>query len=72
MCISVGEKLRGSSHESDTGYFPSIPMKPYTSKNFAAWDISEGPQLPKILYKIVQSLKFSKDCKIVMKDCNLT
>ena len=31
----------------------------------------EGPQLPKILYKIVQSLKFSKDCKIVMKDCNL-
>ena len=29
---------------------------------------SEGPQLPKILYKILQ---FSKDCKIVMKDCNL-
>ena len=30
---------------------------------------AEGPQLPKILYKIVQSSKY---CKIVMKDCNLT
>ena len=26
---------------------------------------TRGPQLPKILHKIVQSLKFSKDCKIV-------
>ena len=33
--------------------------------------VTEGPQLPKILYKIVQSLKFSEDCKIIMKDCNL-
>ena len=31
----------------------------------------EGLQLTKILYKMVQSLKFSKDCKIAMKDCNL-
>ena len=32
----------------------------------------KGPQLPKILYKIVQSLKFGEDCNIVTKDCNLT
>ena len=39
----------------------------YGSNNF---ERIEGPQLPNILYKIVQSLKFSKDCKIVMKDYN--
>ena len=40
-------------------------------KNNVACVSLEGLQLPKILYKIVQSLKFSKVCKIVMKDCNL-
>ena len=32
-------------------------------------DQPRGPKLKKILYKIVQSLNFNKDCKIVMKDC---
>ena len=31
-----------------------------------------GSATPKILHKIVQSLKFGEDCKIVTTDCNLT
>ena len=55
----------------------SITTTPLSTAGFdsagATSLVSEGPQLrlPKILYKIVQSLKFSKDCKIVMKNCNL-
>ena len=30
---------------------------------------SRGPQLLKILYKIVQSSGIFQDCKVVMKDC---
>ena len=35
--------------------------------------VIEGPAtvLPKILYKIVQSLKFGKDSKIITKHCSL-
>ena len=48
-----------------------VPVE-FTCHAYDIYVAIEGPKLLKILYKIVQCLKFSKDCKIAMKDCNLT
>ena len=47
-----------------TGYPVAQPESGYATGQVTQ---PEGPQLPKILYKIVQSFKFGEDCKIVKK-----
>ena len=59
--------LGGQKFSGGTKIFSTIVEKFYPRIKIFGGTIFflTGPQLPKILYEIVQSLKFSKDCKIV-------
>ena len=61
-CGSQNQNRR-TSRDSDV-CFPKLESR------YRCWSELRGPSLPKILYKIVQSLKSGEDCKIVTKDCN--